>query len=83
MSSLYQKFFGPLDKSACLYFYLLTFFFFGLLVITLLSELMFVVKNYKSLNLNMFTKGVLIFTNIFIAYFVNRLMYTMCVKSLL
>jgi len=83
MSSLFQTFFGPLDKNACVYFFILTFFFFLVLVLTLISELFFLVKHYKSLNLKMFTSGILILANIFLAYFVNRLMYTMCMKSLM
>jgi hypothetical protein len=83
MSSLFHTFFGPLDKSACVYFFILTFFFFIVLAITLLSELIFIVKNYKSLNMKMFTSGILILFNIFLAYFVNRLFYTMCIKSLM
>ena len=42
-----------------------------------------VFKNYKALNYTLFWKGLLITTNIFLAYFVNRLMYTMCTKSLM
>ena len=83
MSSLYQTFFGPLDKSACIYYFLLTLFFLILLIIALISELLYFVKHYKSLNVNMFTKGILILSNIFLAYFVNRLMYTICNKSLM
>jgi len=83
MSSLYQTFFGPLDKSACIYYFLLTLFFLILLIIALISELLYFVKHYKSLNVNMFTKGILIISNIFLAYFVNRLMYTICTKSLM
>lgn len=82
-NNLYQQIFGPLDKGACLYFYALTFFFFFLLILTLFTELIYFYKHYKSLNSTMFTKGVLIVCNLFLAYFVNRLMYTMCVKSLM
>jgi len=83
MSNFFQTFFGPLDKNACVYFFILTFFFFIVLVITLITELIFLVKHYKSLNVKMFTQGILISANIFLAYFVNRLMYTMCMKSLM
>ena len=82
MSGLYQTFFGPLDKSACFYFYFLSLLFFVILIFVLLKEIIYVFKNYKSLNYMMFFKGVLVLCNIFLAYFVNRLMYTMCTKSL-
>jgi hypothetical protein len=83
MSSFNQTFFGPLDKSSCLYFYVLSLFFFIVLIIVLIKEIIYVFKNYKSLNYMMFFKGLLVTTNIFLAYFVNRLMYTMCTKSLM
>jgi len=83
MSSLYQTFFGPLDKNSCLYFYILSLFFFIVLIFVLIKEIIYVLKNFKSLNYMMFFKGLLVTTNIFLAYFVNRLMYTMCTKSLM
>lgn len=83
MSSLYQTFFGPLDKSSCLYFLILSFFFFTVLIFVLIKEIIYIFKHYKSLNYMMFFKGLLVTTNIFLAYFVNRLMYTMCTKSLM
>ena len=83
MSSFYQTFFGPLDKSSCLYFFILSLFFFIVLIFVLIKEFFYVLKNYKTFNYTMFWKGLLITTNIFLAYFVNRLMYTMCTKSLM
>ena len=82
MSDL-NSLFGPLDKNACLYFFIITCFFFIVLVLTLIGELLYIVKHYKTLNMKMFTSGILIWVNIFLAYFVNRLMYTMCMKSLM
>ena len=82
MSGLYETFFGPLDKSACFYFYFLSLLFFVILIFVLLKEIIYVFKHYNSLNYMMFFKGLLILSNIFLAYFVNRLMYTMCSKSL-
>ena len=38
--------------------------------------------NINKLNFRMITSGVIILFNIFLAYFVNRLLYTMCNKSL-
>jgi len=83
MSSLYQTFFGPLDKNSCLYFFILSSFFLIVLIFVLIKEVIYVFKHYKSLDYMMFWKGLLITTNIFLAYFVNRLMYTMCTKSLM
>jgi hypothetical protein len=82
MSDFITTYFGPLDVSACLYFRILTIFFFGLLVFALFTELLFVVKNYRNLNLRIFSNGILLLFNIFMVYFVNRLLYSMCSKSL-
>ena len=82
MSDFMSIFFGPLDKKACLYFLLFSVGFFIILVLTACSELLYIVRNYKNLNLNSLTNGILILFNFFIVYFVNRLMYTMCIKSL-
>ena len=54
MSDFITTYFGPLDVSACLYFRILTIFFFGMLVFALFTELIFVVKNYRNLNLRIF-----------------------------
>ena len=75
-------FFGPLDRSSCIYFRFLTIFFFAILVFALFTELLFVVKNFRQLNLRIFTSGILLLFNIFLAYFVNRLLYSMCDRSL-
>ena len=75
-------YFGPLDKNSCVYFLILTMIFFALLVFTIMGELIFIVKNFKELDFRIFTSGVLLLFNSFLAYFVNRLLYTMCSKSL-
>jgi hypothetical protein len=82
MSDFMTTFFGPLDRSSCIYFRFLTIFFFALLVFALFTELLFVVKNFRQLNLRIFSNGILLLFNIFLVYFVNRLLYSMCDKSL-
>jgi hypothetical protein len=82
MSNLMTTIFGPLSKDSCLYFFILTVICFVTLVFVLLTELYFIVMNYNKLNLKSLQHGVLILCNVFIAYFVNRLFYTMCAKSL-
>ena len=82
MSDFTSKFFGPLDKSACIYFLIITVMFFITLVLILFSEFVFAFQNFGKLNLRIVTNGILVLFNIFVAYFVNRLLYTMCTKSL-
>jgi len=82
MSDFMTKFFGPLDKSACVYFLIISVLFFISLLIILASELFFIVNNFSKLTFRNITSGFIILFNIFVAYFVNRLLYTMCNKSL-
>ena len=82
MADFMSQYFGPLDKSSCLYFLILTVIFFIGLVSVLITEILYIIQNYNKLNFRMASAGVVILFNIFLAYFVNRLMYSMCVKSL-
>ena len=82
MADFMSNYFGPLDKSACVYFLIVSVIFFIGLVFLFISELLFVVKNYNRLDLRTITGGVLILFNIFLAYFVNRIFYSMCTRSL-
>lgn len=82
MSDFMSKYFGPLDSSGCLYFLILTVIFFIGLVSVLISEVIYIIQNYNKLNFRMVSAGILVLFNVFIAYFMNRLLYSMCVKSL-
>ena len=82
MSGLMSNYFGALDKSSCVYFLIISVIFFVLLVIATLTQLLWIVKNFKQLNFRILTGGIVMLFNIFLAYFVNRLLYTMCTKSL-
>jgi hypothetical protein len=82
MSGLMSNYFGPLDKSSCVYFLIISGIFFVLLIVAIFSQMFWLIKNYKQLNLRILTGGVVMLFNIFLAYFVNRLLYTMCNKSL-
>lgn len=82
MSDFMTTYFGPLDKQSCVYFLFLSMIFFAILIFTLIGEMLYVIKHFKELNLRVFTSGILLLFNSFIAYFVNRLLYTMCSKSL-
>jgi len=75
-------YFGPLDKQSCIYFLFLSMVFFAVLIFTIIGEIAFIAKRYKEINFTVITSGILLLFNAFIAYFVNRLLYTMCYKSL-
>lgn len=78
----FASIYGPLDKQSCIYFSALTIFFFMILILTFFAELFFLMKNYKSVTRMNIVNGILVLFNIFIAYFVNRLLYNMCNRSL-
>ena len=82
MSDFMNMYFGPLNKDSCIYFFILSFIFFVALIVALFMHILFFVKNFKQVNFKFVTNAILIFFNIFIIYFVNRLLYTMCSKSL-
>lgn len=82
MAELLNSITGPLDKRACLYFFVTTMFFFVILVITFLAEMFVLVRDFKSLTRTNIIAGIFMLFNIFMAYFINRLLYTMCNKSL-
>lgn len=82
MSDLMTSFFGPLDKSACVYFLIISVLFFISLIMLLGTEIVYIVRNFGRLNFRTVSSGIIILFNVFIAYFVNRLLYTMCNKTL-
>lgn len=77
-----NRYFGPLSKDSCVYFLFIAMIFFALMVFALVANIFWIFKNYKYFNIRIFTESLLMFFNLFIAYFVNRLLYTMCTKSL-
>ena len=77
-----RNLFGPLDKNSCNYFLMISVIFFISLLIFFISELIYLVKNFDKLNFKLISGGLIMLFNLFLAYFVNRLLYTMCNKSL-
>lgn len=82
MSNFMSAYFGPLDKSSCVYFLIMTIVFFIALIILFLNEIRYLIMNLNKLDSRKLTSGIIILFNIFLAYFVNRLLYTMCTKTL-
>jgi hypothetical protein len=81
MNELMNYFFGPLPKEYCLYYYFLAVISAIILVMTFLSFVAFIVKS-KKIKMTMWLSMFNTLLAIFISYFVNRLLYTICVKSL-
>ena len=82
MSDFMSNYFGPLNKDSCVYFLIISAIFFLLLVMAIVGNIFWLLKNFKQLNFRILTGAVVMLFNIFLAYFVNRLLYTMCTKSL-
>lgn len=77
-----DRYFGPLSKDSCAFFLFISMIFFALMVFALVADIFWIFKNYKFFNVRMFTGGLLLLFNLFVAYFFYRLLYTMCTKSL-
>ena len=78
----FKDLFTPLDKKYCNYFYYLSVFsycFFIFLILTLVWGLIF---HSKKIDLYIRLNSISVIMSVFLMYFVNRLMYSMCVKSL-
>ena len=82
MSDFMSNYFGPLDKSSCVYFLIISVIFFILLLVAIFGNIFWIIKNYKQIDFKTISGGVIMMFNVFLAYFVNRLLFTMCTKSL-
>lgn len=82
MTNSLSSFLGPLDKQACLYFYFLTVVFFFMVLVAIIFEVYFIIMHFNKLNFRQILSGVVMIINLFLVYFVNRLLYTMCSRSL-
>jgi hypothetical protein len=82
MSNFLNTYFGPLPREYCLYFYILSIIFGFLFAASVLSITYFAIMHYNKVNLMFVVNSILAVFNTFLAYLANRLLYTMCVKSI-
>ena len=80
MSVFLDKYFGPLPREYCVYFYLLSIIFGTLFVFSAISIAFFMIMHFKKVNITFIINSVMVLINIFLAYIANRLLHTMCVK---
>ena len=80
MNSL-KKIFTPLDKKYCNYFYYISVISFCLFIFISKLTAWNLVFNLKKEKYNCLS-FINVIISLFLSYFVNRLMYSMCVKSL-
>ena len=81
MNDFMNYFFGPLPREYCLYYYFLAVISALLFVITLLSFTFTIFKS-KQIKSGMWLAMLNVLITIFMSYFISRLMYTICIKSL-
>jgi ABC-type transport system involved in cytochrome bd biosynthesis fused ATPase/permease subunit len=82
MSKLENFIFGPLGTEACNYFYFLTGFAFISIIIFIISAVFMFITKPKTINSSTLFNSLLLLLNLLIAYFVNRVFYNICRKTL-
>ena len=82
MNSVMDKYFGPLPREYCVYFYALSVLFGVMFAFSVVSMLYFMVMHMKRVNMMFLANSFFMILNTFLAYLVNRLLHTMCVKSI-
>lgn len=82
MASFMDQYFGPLPREYCVYFYALSIIFGVMFVLSAVSIAYFMITHIKKINTMFIVNSVFILLNFFLAYLANRLLHTMCVKSI-
>jgi hypothetical protein len=82
MDSFMNKYFGPLPREYCVYFYALSIIFGVMFVMSVISISYFMITHVKKINTMFIVNSIFILFNSFLAYLANRLLHTMCVKSI-
>jgi hypothetical protein len=77
MSELYNQFFSPLGKEWCAYFLYLMYFSFAALVMTVLASIYDILQKKPKFGVSQYLFSII---NAGVMYFVNRLMYSICVN---
>jgi len=76
-----HNYFGPLGKEWCLYFYVLSIFFFVAYILAIIGVIGGFVMKRKKIDALFVANGMALIFNTLLAYFVNRLLNTMCINS--
>ena len=82
MDNFMNTYFGPLSEEYCVYFYALSIFFGITFVLSVISVITYMFTNYNKINMSVVTHTFFLLLNSFLAYLVNRLLHTMCMKSI-
>ena len=82
MDSFMNTYFGPLGEEYCVYFYALSVFFGIAFVLTLISTVTYMLMHVNKINMSFLMHTFFILLNSFLAYLVNRLLHSMCMKAM-
>ncbi len=82
MASFMEKYFGPLPREYCVYFYALSILFGVMFAMSVVSIAYFMITHIKKVDMMFIVNSIFILLNSFLAYLANRLLHTMCVKSI-
>ena len=77
-----DKYFGPLPRGYCVYFYILSVICGFIFVTSAISIAYFMLMHFKKVNTMFVINSLMVLFNTFLAYIANRLLHTMCVKSI-
>jgi hypothetical protein len=77
-----NSYFGPLGQEYCVYFYALSIIFGLTFVFSAISIVSFIVMHHKKVDVMFIVNSTLVLFNSFLAYLANRLLHTMCVKTI-
>ena len=78
----FKDLFTPLDKKYCNYFYYLSVIAYCFFIFMVLSLVWGLIFHSKKFDLYISLNSISIIISTFLSYFVNRLMYSMCIKAL-
>lgn len=83
MGDFMNDYFGPLSNESCLYFYVVSVFCGFSFALVLISTILYVIMNFNKVNRIYLSNAIMGSANLFLAYFVNRLLHTMCIRTLI
>lgn len=82
MDNFMNTYFGPLGEEYCVYFYALSIFFGIAFVLSVISIVSYMIMHVNKINMTFLIHTFFLLLNSFLAYLVNRLLHTMCMKAI-
>ena len=77
MLQIFDSIVAPLNQDFCIYFYILAILLFFSFILSIIQILFYIAKN-KSITI----QHAILPINAFVLYFVNRLLYNICINSI-